>query len=174
MKRLLLPVLILSLTGCAIPAFFFGPTADSEMSEDLSLVVYPKEAALGDDLDIIALKRGNKLTLINRTPREYHDLQIWLNQQYVGKVDHIPIGTETVIYLNACINEFGEPFPVGGLLNAEKSYPVVLVELFTSETPEGANQLSLAAGKRHRMTVRMDEDSSREASGRSTEGDIAR
>ena len=144
------------------------------MSEDLSLIVYPKDTETGEDLDIVALKRGNRLTIVNRTPRAYHDLQIWLNQQYVGKIDHLAIGTDNVVYLNQCINEFGEPFPVGGMLNLEKSYPVVLAELVVTDVPDDGSQPALAAGKRHRMVVRMDEVSLEEASGRTSEEEIRR
>ena len=134
-------------SGCAAPGFFFGPDADPKAAESLATLTYPKDAPLGENLDIIAYKDWNQLVLTNRTARAFSQVQVWINQQYVSTVASIPVGQQTTLNLNEFINQHGEAFPVGGLLNPERSYRVVLVEIFEPGT----------GGRRYRVVVRTDE-----------------
>ncbi len=135
----------LALTGCAGPGIFFGPDADPQSVAANGDLKYPKGAPAGEHLDIVAFKEGNQLTLTNRTTRAFTNVQLWINQQYVGIVDTIPVGERKTLMLNQFINEHGEAFPVGGLFNPERSYRLVLAEIFET------------GGRRYRILVRTDE-----------------
>ncbi len=152
-RTLLLPLLAIALTalaGCGVaPAFLVGADVDPQAADAFAKLTYPKAAAIGEHLDIVAVKSGNELTLTNRTPRAFANVQLWINQQYVCVVDAIPVGERKVLALNTFINEHGEAFPVGGLLNPERSYRLVLAEVYEPGT----------GGRRHRILVRTDEAS---------------
>lgn len=111
-------------------AYLLGPNADPTAAKLLKSEIYPAEAKLGDDLDIVVVREGGQITIVNRTAVEYDNVQIWLNQQYVGLLPKIKIGTKNRFNLNTFINQHGEGFPVGGLLTPDRSYPVVLAELY--------------------------------------------
>ncbi|MEX2544535.1 MAG: hypothetical protein WD316_05350 [Phycisphaeraceae bacterium] len=104
--------------------------------------VYPDEADYGDDFDIIVERDGHTLTLINRTPRTIHGVELWLNRQYVRGVTSIAIGGDNHFDLRTFINRFGEAFPVAILLAPDRARPVVAAELYDS-----------TAGTRHRLLV---------------------
>jgi hypothetical protein len=141
-------VIVGPLGGCAA---LFGPKADPKLAAELSKLAYPKDAPLGPDLDVLVVRTGGALELVNRTPSTYRNMQVWLNQQYVARIDAVQIGSpeglgaaasRNRLDLARFINLHGEPFPTGGLLAPEKSFPVVLAELFDPAT-----------GKRHRLLV---------------------
>jgi hypothetical protein len=138
LSPLLLVLFILS--GCGI---FVPPEPDPALAAQLAPLVYPKDAPLGADLDIVIVRDGRNIQLVNRTARVYPPAAIWLNRQYVGLSAGIQIGTENKMDLVRFINEFGEAYPVGALLQPEKSYPLVLAEMFDTQT-----------GQRHRLLVR--------------------
>ena len=119
-----------------------GPASDRVQA--LSQLPYPKDAPLGDDLDIIAVRKGGTLQLANRTPQAYHHVQIWLNRQYVSEVTDVAIGVDNHYSLHDFVNMHRETFPVGTLLAPDKAKPVVLAEMFDPST-----------GKRYRMTVQL-------------------
>jgi hypothetical protein len=137
-----LPLLLLaaSLSGCGI---FVPPEADPALAQQLSQLVYPKDAPLGADLDIVIVRHGSEIQLVNRTARATPAGAIWLNQQYVGLSQGLRIGTENTMDLIKFINEHGEAYPVGAVFQPEKSYPLVLAELFDPNTAQ-----------RHRLLVR--------------------
>ncbi len=120
-----------------------GPASpDHQTIAYLADLEYPAEAPYGENLDIIAVKDGFHLRLVNRTAKVYYDLQLWLNQQYVREVDRIEIGDRNSFHLDTFINSHGESFPLGKLLTPEKAIPVVLAECYEP-----------VAGVRHRMVV---------------------
>ena len=112
------------LTGCAA----IGLPQDQR--EKLASIAYPSEAPYAGDLDIILMRRGVAIELVNRTPQAYTDLQLWLNRQYVTPVAQLPIGKGGLLPLTFCINQYQEPFPLGGLLRSDKGFPVVQAELY--------------------------------------------
>jgi hypothetical protein len=131
----------LALTGCAI---FVPPEPDPMLAADLSRYVYPKDAPLGDDLDVQLVRTGRQhFYLLNRTAYHYPKGQIWINREYVGLTDGVSIGGDNPYDLTRFINAHGELYRVGALLQPEKSYPIVLAEYYNPAT-----------GKRHRMVVR--------------------
>lgn len=134
-----LPLLAASLVvGCVAPL----PVSQQEERQRLARLDYPADAEHGPDLDIVVRRDGRHATLINRTPRTYRDVRIWLNQQYVRELAFIDIGPANKLDLTRWINEHREPFPVGTLLAPDKAFPVVLAEL-----------IDPATGLRHRLLV---------------------
>ncbi|MCC7408918.1 MAG: hypothetical protein IT442_12670 [Phycisphaeraceae bacterium] len=125
-------------TACRNPY----PKADKKLAAELSQIVYPKDAPLGEDLDILVRRDGGTLRVVNRTPRKYENVQLWLNQQWVGKIDAIDIGQENTFSLGRFINQYGEKYPTAGLLNPDRALKLVLADIFDPAT-----------GKRHRLTV---------------------
>lgn len=115
---------------------------DQEQIDALRKLPYPADAPLGDDLDIILSRRGGRVTLINRTPRAYENVLVWLNRQYVHPAGRVAIGPDNSFALRTFINHFGEPFPIGGFLSPDKGFPVVLAEIHDPNT-----------NTRHRLTV---------------------
>jgi hypothetical protein len=127
--------------GCSI---FVPPPPDPTLAAELSPYVYPKDAPLGEDLDIQLVRTGREhFDLVNRTAYILPKGQIWINREYVGLTDGITIGSGNHYDLTRFINRHGEVYPVGALLQPEKSYPVVLGEYFNPRV-----------GKRCRMVVR--------------------
>lgn len=113
-----------TLAGCAGP----GPTP--QQAAALAALPYPADAQRGPDLDILAVREGDALRLVNRTPQAYAGMQLWLNRQYVLPVERIDIGTGNVLTLTHFVNRYGESFPVGGLLTPDKDRPLLLAELY--------------------------------------------
>jgi len=129
------------LAGCSLFGRQAGESADVEK---LAATPYPKDAPLGEDIDIIVVRDGGALRLVNRTPHSYGDLDLWLNQQWLGKVDRIVIGGDNFVQLPSFVNHHRERFPVGGFLTPDKTLPVVLAELYDPAT-----------GQRHRLNARV-------------------
>ncbi|QQE11533.1 hypothetical protein JD969_18900 [Planctomycetota bacterium] len=118
-----------ALTGCR------GTAATTpEYRYELASIPYPKSAKAAPDVDIVAARQGENLRLVNRTPWEYTDIEVWINQQYVYRIDKIDIGSDNLIPLSEAINEFEIPFPLGTFLRPEKGFPVVLTELYDPKT----------------------------------------
>jgi hypothetical protein len=153
------PLLILALllAGCSPvaevsqPRFLFGTRAEPDDAVELSKFTYPEAAQVGPDLDVILVKRGSTATLVNRTTTSYKDVQLWLNKQYVAKVPALTVGGREHLLLDDAINKYGEAFPVGGLLNPDKSYPIVLAELYLGPSDDAG------AGLRHKIVVRAED-----------------
>ena len=143
----LLPCLcLLCHVGCSgLPNVGFAPgAADPQLAAQLSQMTYPSdEAALGEDLRVYAVRDGGTLVLDNLTAQTFSDVQLWVNQQWVGIIDELPIGTNNRYDLDRFINEHGETYPTGSWLSPDKAQRMVLVELVDPQT-----------GKRHRLVVR--------------------
>ncbi len=156
MQKLLI-ILPLLLAGCtqpladlARPQFLFGTHADPVLAADLAKLRYPREAPVGRDLDILMLQKDRNFTFVNRTTEAHKNVQLWLNQQYVGLIDEIPIGMSPTFQMGHFINQYGEAYPIGGLLNPDKSYPLVLAELYNPSTEN-------STGQRHKIVVRSED-----------------
>ncbi|MCC7145119.1 MAG: hypothetical protein IT443_01590 [Phycisphaeraceae bacterium] len=138
-------ILLAALTpSCANPR----PKADEKVAAKLASLTYPKDAPLGDDLDIVVERGKSHIRLINRTPRSYQNATLWLNQQYVGEAVRIDIGStkNNRLSLKKFTNQHGECFPIAGFLAPEKAQQLVLAELIDPQT-----------GQRHRLLVQIAE-----------------
>ncbi len=124
MLRMISILLALALAGCG----FDGPSQATV--EDLAATPYPAEAEYGPDLDIVLVRRGRTLKLINREAEAFEDKLLWLNRKYVGYADRIEIGTGNRLDLDRFINQYQEPFPRAMLFRPDRDRPVVLAELY--------------------------------------------
>ncbi len=130
---LVLAVALAVLAGCRGGA----PEAVPEYITTLSQLAYPADAPHGPDLDLVLVRQGDAVKLVNLTARPYRDLQLWLNEQYVGLVDVIEIGNPiggNRLPLSRFVNRHGEAFPVGSFLSPDKGISVVLAELYDPAT----------------------------------------
>ena len=145
-------VLLLVTSGCAkinlkLPGF--GKKAEPQVeavtdpTEAPAWVAYPRNAEFGEDYDVVAIQSRKELNLVNRCPRAFENVQVWLNQQYFAELARIKIGADNSIPLTRFVNEHGESFPVAGLLTPDKGFPVLSCVLFDP-----------ASGKRHRLLAR--------------------
>jgi len=142
LRLLCLAVLAALPAGCA--GFFVPPEPEPTLAAKLSQWVYPKDAAYGEDLDIHLVRTDRQhFDLINRTARALPAGQVWINREWVGLTVGIKIGPDNPFDLKQFINEHGELYRVGAVLQPERSFPIVLVEFFDPAT-----------GQRHRMVVR--------------------
>ncbi len=139
--HVMLAVLVMNLAACSVG----GP--NKKVRAELAAMRYPETAPRGSDLDILTRgKKSGYLRLTNRTPVNYQNVDLWLNQQYVAHMKEIKIasgGRSMSVPLSQFINRHGESFPVGGFLTPDKGFPVVQAELFDPAT-----------GQRHRLLVR--------------------
>jgi hypothetical protein len=131
----------LLLAGCAEPT----TQTDRQYRAELARLSYPADAQQGRPLDIHVVRRGQHVTLANRTPRRYQAMQLWLNEQYVARIETLAIGTDNTHRLSRFVNRHGERFPLPGLLSPRKTQPVVMAELYNPRTEQ-----------RHRLTVQPD------------------
>ena len=109
----------------------------------MAALPYPKNANLGEDLDIIVLREGGAIELANRTALAYQDHYLWLNREYVALIGQIRIGTDNRYELARFIDRHQESYPVGTFLTPDKTRPLVSADLFNPTT-----------GQRHRLVVR--------------------
>lgn len=129
-----LVLLTLALGACSSMGIGGQPSASA--IEHLSSLVYPSQSDRGQDLDILVVRKHDSISLINRTPRVYHNVEVWLNQQYVNVVPRLEIGKDasTRLALPSFIDSHGDVYPVGGLLTPEKNQPLLMAELFDPAT----------------------------------------
>jgi len=118
---------------------------DPEESRALAELPYPTQVAFDASLDIVLRRDRGHVELVNRTPRAYTGVYLWLNQQYVARVDELTIGDNGGIDLGNFINQHDEGFPTATLLAPDAGDRIVLAELFDPAT-----------AKRYRLLVRDD------------------
>lgn len=138
---LLTAAVALATTACRNP----HPKAEAKLAAELSRLVYPGQAPLGADLDVLVIRDGKHLTLANREPRSMDNVQIWLNQQWVTKVSRLSIGSQNRLDLRHFVNHYGEQYPTEGFLQPERSLRLVLAELYDPAT-----------NQRHRLSVQLE------------------
>lgn len=133
---LVLVCLLASLTLGACSSMGIGGQPSAAAIDHLSSLVYPAESDRGQDLDVLVVRNNDNISMVNRTPRVYHNVEIWLNQQYVNIVPRLQIGKDssTSLSLSTFINRHGEVYPVGGILTPDKNQPLIMAELFDPAT----------------------------------------
>ena len=105
---------------------------------------YPAQRPFGAPLDIEVIRTGNGIQFENRSTREYHHVDIWLNQEYGASLEGVDIGRGELIALRSFKNRFGEHYPVAKFLEPDADRPLVSVEI----SYEGDEKL-------HPLTVRL-------------------
>ena len=106
---------------------------------------YPAAAEIGPPLEIEVIRDGDAILLDNRTVQGYEGVDLWLNQQYGGTVDIVPIGRGEALALTSFLNRYGEHYPIARFLRPELDRSLIAAEMFIS-------------GKLHKLTVRLEED----------------
>ncbi|MEM7578195.1 MAG: hypothetical protein AAF328_12065 [Planctomycetota bacterium] len=129
--------------GCAAPL----PVGSAEQRERLAQLDYPANAEAGEPLQLEVIRDGQHLRFINREPREFRRVTLWLNQQYAGVAERLAPGSyESVssnsVPLGAFINQHGEPFPVGRFLAPDDTVALVSAEMII-EQDDGMTRRSL-------------------------------
>lgn len=132
--------------GCST---YRGASADPSQIDRRAAMDYPRDAPYGPDLDILVVRSNAEIRLVNRTANNYSAMQLWLNQQYTAPTGQIVVGTDNMRVLTDFINRHREPYPVGTILNPDKTAVLVLAELYNP-----------AEGVRHRLLVRPGNESS--------------
>lgn len=130
----------LPLTGCAVESspvvellrvdrLLEGtPPLTANQRDALRALDYPREAPLHPDdpqPDVLAIRRGGTVQLVNRTPRPMENRILWLNEQYAGRVDQLAVGVNPPMDLDAFINTFGEPYPTARWLEPDRAAPLI-------------------------------------------------
>ena len=95
------------------------------------------EAPRGEPLAVDVVREGGSLRLINREPRRFDGARLWLNQQWAGDLDRVPIGPGGWVSLELFVNRHGEPFPRGLFLRPDLAKPLILAEL----VPAGSDRI---------------------------------
>ncbi|MEO0477492.1 MAG: hypothetical protein AAF085_16230 [Planctomycetota bacterium] len=140
-KPLLLALcLLVVFPGCSA---LRDTTAPPQTVKRLAALDYPENAPHGPDLDVLLVRSGGQVRLVNRTANIYGGMQLWLNRQYVRDSGTIQIGTDNLRVLTDFINLYEEPYPVGTFLNPDQTAPLVLAELYNPQQ-----------NIRHRLLVR--------------------
>lgn len=129
--------MLATLGGCRAPG---TPTPDEQVARQVP--PFPQETPVGPPLDVVVVRDGGGITLVNRTPRSYRNVDLWLNEQYVRRIDAIEIGVNPTLPLRTFVNRFGESFPIGSFLRPERSAKLVLAEIHDP-----------AANVRHKLIV---------------------
>jgi hypothetical protein len=115
-----------------------------EQRQNLAKMTYPADAELGEDLNIVVVRKGDAVALTNLTAKSYPNTWLWLNKEFVGNVDALNVGTDNRYELHRFINSHGERYPRGALLAPDKGFPIVLAEMYDPETRQ-----------RHRLLARL-------------------
>lgn len=145
---LALSLLSLSLIGCGTAANLglIDPKPDRAVAEQVSDLRYPGSSDFGGDLDIVLEVDGSKLRLVNRSPKAFDDVELWLNKQYVRVVNDIPVGDELKLPLRNFVDKHGRSYPYRTFLTPERGKRLVLGEIYDPKT-----------GERHRLLVQLEE-----------------
>ncbi len=131
---------LLALAGCKAG----GGAAASAYVSELSQLRYPADAQRGPDLDIVVVRRGPAIELVNLTSESHGNVQLWINREYVGLVDAVRIGrpASNRVPLARFVNRHREIFPTGTFLVPDKRVDVIVAELYDP-----------ASSLRHRVRV---------------------
>ena len=120
------------------------PLESSDEVTDLARMPYPAQVQQGEDLAIVLRRTGDHIEVTNTTAQSYENVWMWLNQRYVGQIDLLTLGTGNRYDLGRFVNSHGERYPRGGFLKPDKSFPIILAELYDPR-----------AQRKHRLLVRM-------------------
>lgn len=91
---------------------------------------YPDAVTVAPDVDVLVIREGHTIRLINRTADRFVSPQVWVNQQYVREIDALGPGEERRMSLGRFVNVHEETFPLGLWWRPEATDPLVSCELF--------------------------------------------
>jgi hypothetical protein len=131
-ETLVVVTALAALAGCASTK----PDLPEQQVQELAQMTYPAAAAWTGELDIVVVRHGDRVQLVNRTVHSYDNVVLWFNQQYAGLVPHIAIGTGNYVDLRKTVDAHGRAYPVGSLLEPDKSARLVQAEMVQAATNE--------------------------------------
>jgi len=94
---------------------------------------YPFELHSTDTVDMQVFRDHENIEIVNTTATTYTDVDVWINQRYVRRVDAIHAGQSVTVSLWDFSDQWGGVFNAGGVWRTLEPTPVRLVELQTSE-----------------------------------------
>jgi hypothetical protein len=106
---------------------------------------YPEQLHTTDTVDMQVFRDDTTIELVNTTANTYTDVDVWLNQRYVLRVDELPAGGSLTLSLWDFYDERGEVFNAGGLFRSVDPTPLRLVELQTSDTEPMVGLITIRA-----------------------------
>lgn len=120
-----------SWAGCAETTYLIQMTvpADPDAAERVAPQPYPMGMPIAEPKDIVVVRTGRTIRLLNRTAESYDNATLWLNYQYGARIPSIPIGASSLINLDAFVNQHGEAYPTGWILEPELSRPLTAADL---------------------------------------------
>ena len=92
---------------------------------------YPFELHTTQTVDMQVFRDHEHLEIVNTTATTYTDVDVWINQRYVKRVEAIPAGRSVTLSLWDFADQWGGVFNAGGIWRTLEPTPVRLVELQT-------------------------------------------
>jgi len=124
MKRIVLLLMVLGVTGCA------GRIYDP----NLATRAYPADRSAGETILAQATRNGDDLILVNATAQSYENIDVWVNRRYTLHVERFNAGATLVVPSTAFFDVWGEtPIP-GGFFRTQKPTRLLLVQLELDDT----------------------------------------
>ncbi len=120
----------MGLAGCRAG----GTALDAGAIEALAALAYPERARPAEpDPDVLVIRDGEFVRVINRTADAFRGTQLWLNQQYVATPEVLPPG-ETRLALDTFVNRYREAYPTGTLLTPDADAELLIAEAYDPAT----------------------------------------
>ncbi len=139
-------VLLIAGAGCEAvkhAAQSLGPDAPAGPVEPM---FYPADAPIDQPLNVQVVRISRRhVRLTNLTASSLGDLTVYFNQQYGGVVEQLPAGRSIEVALADFVNAHGERYPVGSLLEPDKSRVLLLAD-------------AVVDGRLRKMNVRLADD----------------
>jgi hypothetical protein len=139
-------MLWLSGVGCEAvrhAAQSLGPEAPASPAEPM---FYPADAPIAQPLNVQVVRISRRhVRMTNLTASTLADLTVYLNQQYGGVVEQLPPGKPVEVALADFVNAHGERYPVGSLLEPDKSRVLLLAD-------------AVVDGQLRKMSIRLADD----------------
>jgi hypothetical protein len=88
---------------------------------------YPEAMPIGPPLPIEVVRVDNEhIRFDNRGVTAFTDVKVWLNRQYGGLVDRIPVGRSKPVALLDFVNHHRERYPIAGFLSPDRSQALIM------------------------------------------------
>lgn len=95
---------------------------------------YPQELHHANSVNIQVFRHDTSIEIINATTQSFKDFDVWINQQFVHRLETLPAGQTVSVSLWEFYDVRGESFNAGGFWRADEPGLVRLVEIQSSET----------------------------------------
>lgn len=92
---------------------------------------YPFDLHRTDTVEMQVFRDHEHIEIVNATAMDYAEVDVWINQRYVRRVEAIPAGQSVTLSLWEFTDHWGGVFNAGGIWRTREPTPVRLVELQT-------------------------------------------